>query len=124
MQTFIYLFFLKHSTVVSLYEATTTASLTFRANTLARLAPIVVSHITVMQFLNKNISPSAWALLPFPSKAVYACSPPVIGRVLLAGSALLFSRSPLNISLSSGGTDEVFLLLWSMKGMTVNLKMC
>lgn len=61
----LFLFFLKNSTVISLHEATTTASLTFRENTLARLAPIVVSHIIVMQFLNKNISPSARALLPF-----------------------------------------------------------
>lgn len=55
-------FFSKLFTLLTLHEVTENASLTFRENILARPIPIVISHIPVMQFLNKNISPAALAL--------------------------------------------------------------
>lgn len=67
--------------------------------TLTGLLPIVVSHITVMQFLNKTISRSALPLFSFSeASAAPAYSHPGIGRGLLAGSALLFSPVPRWIS--------------------------
>lgn len=96
-------------------------SLTFRENTSARPIPIVISHIPVMQFRNNSISPAAPAL---SSSGWHACPRPVIGRGLLAGSALLFSRFPLNSARQAAERMKCFLLLRPMKEMTVNLKIC
>lgn len=97
------------------------ASLTFCRNILAIPYPFVRSHIPVMQFLNHNISSAAQ---PLSLSLTICLSTPCdwIRPSRRLGASVL--PVPAELRTSSGGADEVFLLLWSMKKMTVDLKIC